>query len=636
MSATPNINLLKILGNKFDATAAPTVNDDSSAGYQVGSKWIDVTNDKAYNCVDATAGAAVWNEAGGGGGSSIFTANGTFGSSRTATLTDTLSIKDSGGTNDVFKLNTNGEIIIANGGSTYSKFFTNGDVALGGSTIIGAQAGITLHRNTLIKAEADTLANIAFQAVNTSNTGVFQIRGNGDCVIGGNAFIGSEDILLNGNSVIKGSDNSASTSGFKFIDSNDDSIWDFRNNGDVHLGKDSVITLNNTLKIEGGQTYIDSGSFNPLVINRKASGLQGNGIDFNAYNSTNTETNFARIIQVAQDATAGSEDGGLWFRTMIAGVLRTPVILDSREFLIDAVNFTDNFFRVKDGAIDCLTVNTNNQTYIESGAHNPLVINRKSAGNLGNGIDFNAYNSSNTEHNFARIIQIATNTTAGSEKGALQLRVANSGTVTTKLTVNTGGIVVAGNTTSESTSSNAAFIAKGDGSSVDGYIQLNCWNNNHGIKLKAPPHSAGATYTLTFPDDTGSSGQVLRTDGSGNLSWVAQPSSQTLNKTFTLQEPTASDDITIFRTDVAITVQEVIACSTGTSPDTTYQLKHHTDRSNAGNALTTSAATTSTTTGDVASLDDATIPANSWVWIETSAASGTSVYLSIDIRYTED
>ena len=85
-----------------------------------------------------------------------------------------------------------------------------------------------------------------------------------------------------------------------------------------------------------------------------------------------------------------------------------------------------------------------------------------------------------------------------------------------------------------------------------------------------------------------------------------------------------------------ITVQEVIACSTGTSPDTTYQLKHHTDRSNAGNALTTSAATTSTTTGDVASLDDATIPANSWVWIETSAASGTSVYLSIDIRYTED
>lgn len=107
-------------------------------------------------------------------------------------------------------------------------------------------------------------------------------------------------------------------------------------------------------------------------------------------------------------------------------------------------------------------------------------------------------------------------------------------------------------------------------------------------------------------------------------------------KTFTLQDPTATDDITIFRTDVDITVQEVIACSTGTTPSTTYQLKHDTDRSAVGNNLTTSAATTSTTTGDVATLSDATIPANSWVWIETSAASGTDVYLSIDIRYTED
>lgn len=110
----------------------------------------------------------------------------------------------------------------------------------------------------------------------------------------------------------------------------------------------------------------------------------------------------------------------------------------------------------------------------------------------------------------------------------------------------------------------------------------------------------------------------------------------TLSKTFTLDAPTAADDITIFRTDVAITVVEVIAVSTGTTPSTTYQLKHSTDRNAAGNALTTSAATTSTTIGDTATLSDATIPANSWIWIETTAASGTGVILSIDIRYTED
>lgn len=120
-----------------------------------------------------------------------------------------------------------------------------------------------------------------------------------------------------------------------------------------------------------------------------------------------------------------------------------------------------------------------------------------------------------------------------------------------------------------------------------------------------------------------------------NVADGAQPK-PTLSKTFTLDAPTASDDVTIFRTDVAITVVEVIAVSVGTSPSTTYQLKHSTDRSAAGNNLTTSAASTSTTTGNVATLSDATIPANSWVWFESTAASGTNVVLSIDIRYTED
>jgi hypothetical protein len=46
--------------NKFNATVAPTVNEDSGDGYEVGSEWIDVTADDAYVCLDATVGAAVW------------------------------------------------------------------------------------------------------------------------------------------------------------------------------------------------------------------------------------------------------------------------------------------------------------------------------------------------------------------------------------------------------------------------------------------------------------------------------------------------------------------------------------------------------------------------------------------------
>ena len=56
----------------------------------------------------------------------------------------------------------------------------------------------------------------------------------------------------------------------------------------------------------------------------------------------------------------------------------------------------------------------------------------------------------------------------------------------------------------------------------DGTLQLNCSANSHGVKIKSPPHSAGASYTLTLPNTDGSNGQVLKTDGSGGLDWVNQ------------------------------------------------------------------------------------------------------------------
>lgn len=50
----------EVIKNNYAATTAPTVNDDSSAGYTVGSTWIDIANDAAYVCLDASTGAAVW------------------------------------------------------------------------------------------------------------------------------------------------------------------------------------------------------------------------------------------------------------------------------------------------------------------------------------------------------------------------------------------------------------------------------------------------------------------------------------------------------------------------------------------------------------------------------------------------
>lgn len=48
--------------NNFNATEPPTPNEDSSDGYSVGSRWIDLSNDKTYVCVDSNAGIAVWIE----------------------------------------------------------------------------------------------------------------------------------------------------------------------------------------------------------------------------------------------------------------------------------------------------------------------------------------------------------------------------------------------------------------------------------------------------------------------------------------------------------------------------------------------------------------------------------------------
>ena len=71
-----------------------------------------------------------------------------------------------------------------------------------------------------------------------------------------------------------------------------------------------------------------------------------------------------------------------------------------------------------------------------------------------------------------------------------------------------------------STSSAPSLEAKGTSGQTEGYIQLNCAENSHGIKLKSPPHSAAQSYTLTFPSAIVDGG-FMKTDSSGNLSFAA-------------------------------------------------------------------------------------------------------------------
>lgn len=48
--------------SNLSATVAPGATDDGAAGYAVGSRWMDVTADKEYACLDSINSAAVWKE----------------------------------------------------------------------------------------------------------------------------------------------------------------------------------------------------------------------------------------------------------------------------------------------------------------------------------------------------------------------------------------------------------------------------------------------------------------------------------------------------------------------------------------------------------------------------------------------
>ncbi len=67
-----------------------------------------------------------------------------------------------------------------------------------------------------------------------------------------------------------------------------------------------------------------------------------------------------------------------------------------------------------------------------------------------------------------------------------------------------------------------SLSAKGDGSSADGKITLNCSQNSHGVSISSPAHSSAQSYNLILPTSVGTSGQVLATAGSNTnqLSWV--------------------------------------------------------------------------------------------------------------------
>jgi|TARA_A100000171_G_scaffold52742_1_gene72733 hypothetical protein len=95
---------------------------------------------------------------------------------------------------------------------------------------------------------------------------------------------------------------------------------------------------------------------------------------------------------------------------------------------------------------------------------------------------------------------------------------------------------------------------EGDGASEDGTIQLNCSANSHGIKLASPPHSAGQSYTLTFPSTSPNANDFIVTNANGDLSFVKLSAGTGI----TISNPDSAGDFVITNT-VSAGISDVVS-----------------------------------------------------------------------------
>ena len=157
---------------------------------------------------------------------------------------------------------------------------------------------------------------------------------------------------------------------------------------------------------------------------------------------------------------------------------------------------------------------------------------------------------------FIQIFGDVLNIGTPSDGAVTSTKLASNSVTTAKIT---DANVTGAKTNFVSTSSAAGLQIKGDGT-TDGYLQLNCNQNTHGIKLKSPPHSASADYTLTFPNNDGDANQALTTNGSGVLTWATPGGGKILQVLF---------DSTATQVEITGTAQTATGLSIAITPSAT-------------------------------------------------------------------
>jgi hypothetical protein len=153
-----------------------------------------------------------------------------------------------------------------------------------------------------------------------------------------------------------------------------------------------------------------------------------------------------------------------------------------------------------------------------------------------------------------------------------------------------------------------------------GAVTVNSSGGNEVVVLKA-----GTSVVVT----------TILTTGTSAASWSSSYApATTVSKGVSIAAPTTSENVQIFYTPVAITITGVQEALAGTSPSVTYVINYGSSRSSATSTIVASHAATSTT-GTAATLNVTAIPAGSYIWLTTSATSGTITDFHVTINYRQ-
>ena len=143
----------------------------------------------------------------------------------------------------------------------------------------------------------------------------------------------------------------------------------------------------------------------------------------------------------------------------------------------------------------------------------------------------------------AKIVNSAVTTAKVADANITVSKILDSNVTSGKIndTAVTTAKLAADSVTNAKTEFTPGLTIKGDGSSADGKITLNCSQNSHGVSIQGPPHSAGQSYTLTLPQSI-TNNYYLKTDGSGNLSFAAIEESALPTPTIASISPSTIDN----------------------------------------------------------------------------------------------